>query len=36
MRLNTILFTIVFTAQSFCLAAYAQQDPMVAAIIKEA
>ena len=36
MRLSTILFTIAFTAQSFCFAAFAQQDPMVAAIIKEA
>ena len=36
MRLHKILFTAVFTAQFFCLAAYAQQDPMVTAIIKEA
>jgi hypothetical protein len=36
MRLRTIIFTVVFTAQFFCLAAFAQQDPMVTAIIKEA
>jgi hypothetical protein len=36
MRISTILLAIVFTAQSFCFAAFAQQDPLVAAIIKEA
>ena len=34
--MRTFLFTLVFAAQSFCLAAFAQQDPIVAAIIKEA
>ena len=34
--MRTFLFTLVFAAQSFCLTAFAQQDPIIAAIIKEA
>jgi carboxypeptidase Q len=36
MRVRITLFTLVFTLLSFCQFALAQEDPIVAAIIKEA